>query len=430
MNPTIQNITRGFTLSLSTKAITMIFSLAYTLIVANALAVGEYGWIVWLMALFGNLSLLVGAQVGVEVLSVWTAKLKSKQVINSVFAYVFIALFAITLLYLALLPQLYSFFGGNKQILLTASALFFLVPMPLLFNAIFWGFKRFGIILKISAIDSFANLAITTALLALGYGVFGVLLGRLLSLIVSSLVSLYYYSGLKFEAVEPDSHGIKTFTENSIITNVLKVGELQVALAYLGLFASTTLLGFYFLVQKITSYVLELPLRTASDVILPFACENEPEKYTTYALKFTLAFLIIVGILFCLFSPLIFVLFPKYSGALFFVPFFALMQVGMLNGVMYNFFRATNKMHLITKIEGISLAIMVVLGYLAGTYMGIIGLIGLQAILQCFKFDLCRKYALKEGIDLDWTPTKKDFVLFWNCIVSEVGSWKKKQYLQ
>ncbi len=430
MNPTIQNITRGFTLSLSTKAITMIFSLLYTLIVANLLSVGEYGLIVWLMATIGNLSLLVGAQAGVEVLSVWTAKLKSRLVINKVFGYVLLALSLTFLLYAFFLPQISMLLNAKSSLVVLASILLFLVPLPLLFNSVFWGFKRFGIILKISAIDSFFNLAITAILLFFGYGVLGVLLGRLLSLIVSSLVSLYYYSRLKFEDSKVEWLDIKVFAKNSAFTNFLKVGELQVVLAYLGLFASTTLLGLYFLVQKIASCVLELPLRTVSDVILPFACEREPEKYTMYALKFTFLFLVVVGLLFCVASPLIFVVFPKYSDAFVFVPFFALIQVGMLNGVMFNYFRATNKMHLITKIEGIALGIMLVFGYIACTLMGIFGLIFVQAILQCFKFDLCRHYAKREGVEFDWLPTRKDILLFSSCLFDEVKTWKKKAYSQ
>jgi len=296
-------------------------------------------------------------------------------------------------------------------------------PFSLIFYSLFAGFKSFGKILKISTIEHILNIFLAIVLVVyLGSGVAGIILAKFLSLVAMLGISLYYYRRLPFTDQKIDVIAVKRYCKNTTIVIFANKAKVQTLLVYMALFIAQKNLGFYYIVEKISKYIIEIPMNAISEVLLPFASDiaNDKKKlgkFISLNLKLTLIMGVIFGLALVFFGgPVLIYIFPAYADGYYLIPFFALFLLGtiMIKPIAIAY-RSINRMDVVARMNSFNVPLTISIGYFLVLNYGLIGLLTTQIISNVVGFLYIYSKSKSVDLEIELIPRKKDIVLFYNA---------------
>ncbi len=224
------------------------------------------------------------------------------------------------------------------------------VLLTVLFNvtiAVLVGLNKIKEAAFSNIIYGISQAAIVMLLVILGYGIFGAVLGIAISLAIGSIISIAYLErNIVYKVMKPKIDGIRELTAFStplIISNISVVGTTSLAIAFLGIFASASLVGSYGAAFKLGRLV-EVLLTSTTFVLLPAfasALKNEHlskriEGIFNNSIYYMLLLLLpLVAYLVSIAKPLTDVLFSSaYAGASL---YFSIIIIGLTIGTIGSF---------------------------------------------------------------------------------------------
>src|SRR3989344_4523144 len=212
----------------------------------------------------------------------------------------------------------------------------------------------YGKVLFISFFETLFNLIFTLFFLFfLDLGILSVVFGKVVSLALSILLSIYFLTKISFHGRDFNPKEIKKYQKNIFPFYLFRHLSNQMLLIYMAFFIDLTTIGVYYVIQKIMTYLIEVPLTSINEVLTSFAAPMKKEllsKYVSLSIKLLFIFMLILGFLASiLVSPLISFFFPKYSSGLFLIPFFIFYFAIQVLRPVSIFFRIIKKENLLLK---------------------------------------------------------------------------------
>lgn len=416
----------------------LIFSILYTYVIANALGPEKYGLAMFVLAFVGNLVYLFGVEAFSKTLVVFIPKYRSKKLFikfAKLLLFGFLFLFVLFFLFSQQVALILK--KSNATFFKSAAFLFISFPIFLLFEALFKGLKSFGKVLKVSLVESLTNLAFATLfIIILQLGVNGVIFGKIISLMLASLLYFYFFNKQSFEERKINTENVKKYLKNTFAVSVLKKLNVQVMLLYMGMFISDTFLGLYYIAEKIVSYAIETPISALSETMLPFASEKSSNrkalsKFVSLNIKFTLILGIILGLTVVFFGRFMLAyLFPKYAEAHRLLPFFVVIFLGTITNFFHGAYRSINRVDVLTKLWAIVLFTTIILGYFLISWFSILGLLSLRIINNIIAGAFLYFNQKKVGLQIEIIPRFRDLRFFASVFkraVKRIRSWARSK---
>ncbi len=406
--------------SYANKLALLVLGFLYTYIIANALGPESYGLAMFVLAFIGNLVYLFGTEPLGNALVVFTPKNKSKKLFLK-FAKLLLLGFLFLFLLFFLFPQgIVSVLNkGNTMLFQYAAFLFLIFPFFLLFEALFKGLKSFGKVLKVSVLESFINLSFAAFfVIGLQQGVIGLILAKIISLTLASVLYAYFFHKHKFEEKEIKIIEVKKYVKNVFAVSVMKKINTQIMLTYMGLFLSNALLGLYYMAEKIVSCAIATPIAALSDVMLPFASEKANNKkalssMVSLNIKFSMILGAILGVAVVLAGRILLTsLFPKYAEAYWLLPFFVAVFLGTGTQFISNAYRSINRTDMLVKVSILIVVITVVIGYFLVSKFSVLGLLFLRILASAVSGAYLYFNQKKVGLEIEIIPRFKDLKFF------------------
>ncbi|MDO8428054.1 MAG: oligosaccharide flippase family protein [Candidatus Diapherotrites archaeon] len=412
------------------KIARLLFGIIYVYLIANYFGPEQYGSVSYLLNLAGLIALLVGNEAISETINVFTAKTKSTKVFTTLLKVQIALAIASFLLFLVLGPL---FIGATEkasvELTLWASGIVLLSPASFLFPALFGGLKQFGKVLKLSFLESLINLLLAIAFVFLWpLGLLGIILAKIGSLTIFTWAAWAYFKKTTVQEIPIDTQEIKKYLINSIKFNFLKKGQTQINVLLFGIFVQTTSLGFYYLVEKISTNFIEMPLNALNEVMLTFASEKGTdtkvlENYISFLLKLSLGVAVLFSISLGLLGPiLITVLFPAFAGGIVLIPFFILINLTTAFRPLTIIFKSTNQVQVLTQGYTITILFTLIGGSIAGIMYGLAGILGISALSNALFFGFLYWNVKKMKFKLKIVPAKSD----WTFLINHFKQAKKE----
>jgi O-antigen/teichoic acid export membrane protein len=394
--------------------------LLYTYLIANSLGPEEYGIFIYILSFITILVSIFGLDIASEVMNIFTSRYRSKKLFfgimkiqNAVTIPLFIALLFFTPFFAGFLLK------GSAGILRIAALIVMLYPVSLLFNSCLKGHKMFGKVLKVAVIENAANLALAFAfVIALNMGIEGAIYAKIISFAVGIGISAFYITGTRFEERHFERKEAISYGKIGFVRNFVVKGTKMIQLFFIGAFIDPISMGFYYFMEKIFSYVTKIPVVSIDEVFIPFFGDkaDNPEVLSNYvSLNFKAVFclsIIFALLLFILAPVMTLYIFPKFTGSLYMVPYFALNVA--LSGMLIPFgnaYRILNKNKYLLLLSVVSTLNMVVAGYFLISNFGTVGLI-LTGISGTMLTAPAHWFFLRHlGLKIKVLPTKEDFRL-------------------
>jgi len=417
--------------SFSNKIMLLFIGLAYSYFIANFLGPEKYGLVVYLMNLAGTLILLFGNETLGRILTVFIPKTKSKGLFYRVIKWGLalpLMLFAIFIIFSG---QITAFLNkGTPELLMLVSVLFLLMPVTLLFQALFAGFKLFGKKLKLAILENGSNLALAVLfVMVLGQGMEGVVYAKIISLGLTVAAFGLLYRKLPFKReVKESVGGLAEYATGSSLETIFKKGAALAKLVYMGLFLNPLYLGFYFLLEKISAYLIEFPIVSLAEVLLPFASEEykdkkKMERIISLNIKFSLLLNIVASITLVLAGYFILLfLFPAYIESAYLIPLFAVYYSFTFMQQLGAVYRIRNRTDVLAAGNLLALAVFLVAGYFMISSYGLVGLLFADILRR--GIILAAQYFLLPitGLKIEIVPRGKDLRYFYTSLKSLIVS--------
>ncbi|MCX6802064.1 MAG: oligosaccharide flippase family protein [Candidatus Diapherotrites archaeon] len=406
--------------SYSSKMALLVFGFLYTLIIANLLGPEEYGLAMFVLAFIGNTVFLFGVDALADLLVVFTPKYKSKKLFLKILGIVYAVFFCIFLVFFFFNSQIASFFNkGSASLYWQASFLFLFMPTTLLLEAFFKGMKRFGKVLKALILESFTNLFFAVVfVLFLKQGISGLILAKILSVSASAAFYAFQISRSKFEEKEVKQGEAKKYFKNIIVSSFLKKMNYQAMLLYMGMFISSSLLGIYYIAEKIVLYAMQMPIETLSDTLLPFASEkagdrNALNRLVSLNIKLSLLFGVLFGACILLFGRIFLQLFfPQYLEAYWLMPFFVAVFLEANVQLLGDAYKSINRADVLVKSFMLVFSFTLVGGYFLISILSVTGLLLLRIFTNIIIWLYLYFGQGKAGLKIEVIPRKKDIIFF------------------
>jgi O-antigen/teichoic acid export membrane protein len=193
---------------------------------------------------------------------------------------------------------------------------------------------------------SSVQLITVVSLILLGYGIFGALIGFVISLITGSLIYLFYFFfKIKLKIVKPVKQEISKLTKFSMpvfTSNIALLGIQNFSILILGFFIAPALLGNYSAAYRLSRFI-EILVQSLSFILLSayakFAIDKKIQNYKnmnrTYNGSIYYTFLILLPISVYIISAINPIVFTLISKAYTEVPFYAtIMIIGILMSII------------------------------------------------------------------------------------------------
>lgn len=412
---------RSSVFSYSKKLVLLFFGFLYTYIVANVLGPAKYGLAMFMLAFVGNLVYLFGTEPLGNTLIVFVPKYRSKKLFVK-FVKILLGLFFILFALFFFFPQWIFLLlkKGNLAIFRYAAFLFLVFPLFLLFEALFKGLKSFGKVLKVSLVESFANLSLASFfVLILHQGVEALIIAKVFSLALASLLYLYYFfHSCAFEDKKVASKEVKKYVKNIFVVSLLKKLNMQVLLFYMALFVSNVLIGLYYIAERIVSYAVEMPIAALSETMLPFASEKASNKkalssLVSLSIKFSLILGLLLGLVILVIGKiLLIVLFPNFINAYPLLPLFIVLFLSSSIQFLNNAYRSINRADIIVKSLFLTLFVTLTLGYFLIANYAIYGLLIVRVITNLLAGAFLYFKQRSVGLQIEIIPRFKDLRFF------------------
>jgi O-antigen/teichoic acid export membrane protein len=404
-----------------TKFIPIIFSFAYTIVLANMLGVRDYGLFIYLGALVIGFLNLFGANLLNEILTNFIAQTGSKKL----FKIIMLAEYVLTtIIFLGILIFGNGFItgldGSNYLILGLAAVLVFFNPLTTTFMCLNKGIGKFDRIFVATTAENFVNLVfIIIFIWGFNMGLPGAFFSKYISLLASGLIYMFYLRKTVFKNKPIQKKEIKRYGMFGAIGEVLKRALSQFELIMIGIFISPAILGLYYVAEKIASIALGAPSGAFSDVLFPLNSANYKDKkkitkYSSLSVKVSFLIVFIFSIILSILAyPVLLVLFPAYVSALVFLPFLIILHYVKSFGAIKLILNSINKTDQRTLQRGLTVAFgATMLIILIPTYQ-VVGLIVANILMEIFAitiaYILLRKY---NGIKISLVPRKADLIYF------------------
>lgn len=406
--------------SYTNKIALLVLGFLHTYILANALGPENYGLAMFVLAFVGNLVYLFGVEVLGNTLVVFTPRYNSKKLFLRFLKILFVIFLMLSLTFFFFSQPIALILDkGNAPIYRSVAVLLFVFPFFLLFEALFRGLKSFGKVLKVSVFESFTNLCFAILfIIALNLSALGIIFAKIASLCLASILYLYFFKKRKFAERECNIQELKRYVKNIFAVSVLKKINMQIVLIYMGLFLSNTLLGLYYVAEKIASYAVEMPIAALSETMLPFASEkannkNALSRLVSLSIKFSLISGILLGLVITLIGKFFLTfLFPEFISAYWLLPLFALVFLGSGVQCLSNAYRSLNRADMVAKSSFLMLLTTLIFGYFLIASYSIFGLLALRILVNIFSGAFLYLNQKKVGLEIEIIPRFKDLQFF------------------
>jgi len=407
--------------SYANKILLLFLGLAYIYLIANLLAPSEYGTAMYILAFAGNLILLFGGGLG-ELPVVFTSKYKSKKLFKQV---IFLALLLCMLIAMAFLlfPSRISLFvgKGTPEIFSAVALLFFVFPFFLFFEFLFRGLKSFGKIFKASFVHGISNLLFAYYFTAvLGMGITGLIYAKIIAVALGSVVYLVFYFRTKIPENDYPKQEIKRYFKSIFVADIEKKLSTQALLFYIGFFLTESVLGLYYIAEKIVSYLVEIPVLALTETMLPFISEKQSnKKYLERMTSLNIKFSLLLGLTFTfaipvIGRPLLEFFFPQYIEAHVILPFFGLFFMGTSFQFLGNVYRSLNRTDMLMKSAFLSLVTTIVAGFFLIPAYLVVGVILTRILARLIAGIYLYNNQKKVGIKIEIIPRPKDLAFFFS----------------
>jgi len=403
------------------KILILISSFLYTFFIANYFSPEEYGLINFYLSFAGSIVLLFGSEAISETLLVFTAKTKSKNLFFKLLKIQLVIVFIIFIIFFFSSSFLVKIFQKGSIALVSIIAFTILfIPFSFFIPSLFKGFKSFGKVLQLTVIEALSNLlAAFFFVFFLKTGLFGIIYAKMVSIILLIFVFLLFYKKLSFATVFPLNEVIN-YIKNSFIFNFLKKIHDQIILFFIGLFITPTLVGFYFLLDKIANYAIEMPLSALNETLLPFASSEAKSKekvglLVSRVFRISLIIATILSILFLLLINLLLnFFFPAYISATKYSFLFALVYFLSTLNILSIPFKALNRVDILSKAFLLMDLFSIIFGFPIVMLFSLFGLL-LTKIIAQIVFNLFLFFNLRKlEIPLDFVLKKDDISFIFN----------------
>jgi len=422
------NFFRNAVFSYGYRFASVLFGLLYFFIVANSLGPEQYGVLAFMLDFLGTATLLLGFNALYEVLNIFVPKQRSKQVVNFLLLIGSIgaALFSLAILFF---PEVVLYFTnqGTIELVKAISAVIFFSTISALFVNLFTGTKNFGKILKMGVIENIVNLFfVSLFLFFLNGGIMEVVYAKTISIFVSTIIGLYYFKKISLLDSKADWKPIRKFAFFSILAGIVKRTSTQMLLIFIGLFIDPIKMGFYYALQKMGTYFIDLPLNSLNVVLLPTISEHENDieklqKLVSYSIKFYVVSSIIFSLALLIFSPILLLeFFPKYSQSISLVPLFAAFFVLTFDMPLGTFYRAINRNYIILYSNLLQLFITMFFGFFFVKNFGVEGVLILMVLNRIVSLVYQFIYLWFKNYKIEFWPRPKDIIFFFKTIMQTI----------
>jgi len=416
---------RSVFFSFFSKILLLVSGFLYTFFIANYFSPEEYGLVNFYLGFIGSIVLLFGSEAISETVVVFIAKTNSRKLLNNLFKLQLIISFLLFLVLFFSANFFVLFFNkGTINFVLIASFTALFIPFSFFIPAIFRGFKSFGKVLELSIIESFGNLFFAFIFVFFfKLGLSGIIYAKIISIVVLSIFSIFLLRTLpfSFSLEEKQKNEAIKYSKNSFLFNFFKKAYDQIILFLLGLFVSPLLVGFYYLLDKLSSYFIQIPVLSLSEALLPFSSANEKNLsfFISTALRVSLVVALILAIFFVFVSSIILqIFFPSFVNASSFIVFFALFYFLTFFNVLPVYFKAINRVDFLVKGFILVDLISLIVGVPLVRFFSLYGLILLKILAECVFFFFLFLNLKKTGLKLDLRLRKSDFLLLLNFFKS------------
>ncbi|MCR4335342.1 MAG: oligosaccharide flippase family protein [archaeon] len=430
----LASFTKNFLFSYTNQIFLLLNGLLYTYIIANYLGPDNYGVFIYLFAFVTNTAYIFGLESIIETLNVFIAKFRSEILFSKTRKITLVVSITICL-GLLLVGQYFveNIDAPAISVLRYISITVIMFPLSLVYNSLFRGFKMFGKVLKIAVLENMANLILAFAFVILfDFGIMGAVYAKLMSLALALIASHLFSLSIKYENKSFEKKEVIKYAKISFFTNFVKRATAIIKLFFIGLFINPVMMGFYYLLEKISAYAINIPSASINEVFIPYLGEKADDMavLSSYAsLNFKAVALLASGIGVAIFflAPIILpIIFPAYSDAVSLVPYFTITIILSSFTGFGNLYRIMNRNDFLLTLSFISLINTVIIGYFLISYFGVIGLILIEAVRQIVSFPFHYLFLKKLGVKIDIFPTRSDYIIIKRLISPVFGFRKNK----
>jgi O-antigen/teichoic acid export membrane protein len=411
---------KGIVFSYGTKVSMLVTGIAYTYLIANYLGPADYGIVSYYIALIISIISMGGIYFLQGLYNLFIPRTKSKpffiKILKLQYCLAFL-LFSVVFVF----AETIAGFLHQEEFLFLRYAAFLLLLLPLhdSFIFLFRGFKFFGKVLKVNVVVSFTNLFLGFLLvISLSFGIYGVIYARIISLIIGIFIFIWFYRRLHFLNHIANWMDVKKYSYHTFMLNLFRSIETFSFTIFLGMFLSSTMLGLFFIAQKLVSCTVGSFQNSINEVVAPFVVEDYKDKtflnrYLSYSIKLCIVLSVIsVVSLIIIGKPLLELFFPSYASAYFIIVLYSIVVSIESFNILNSAFLSQNRMDILAKIYFWNSVIFIIFSLLLmpsyGVYgaMSVLMLSGIVKVLFLF-------YHLKElGLKIDFIIRKEDIRYF------------------
>jgi len=311
-----------------------------------------------------------------------------------------------------------------------ATVLILITPLYELFTRLFLGFKCFGKVLKGLVLENVINLFFAFVFVAvLGFGIFGVLYAKAISVLFFIAFALFYFRKLEFKKSFPDLKDVKKYAKGFVSWNIFHRLRVQTELVLMGLFVFNWELGLYYLANKIATYLLEAPSNALVMVLLPYNIERYKDsgtmaRFASLSIKFSIILTLSMGVLLLIFGETILeVLFPEFLEGFYLFPFFILLFALNLSSPIATIFKALNRADLLAKSQFVALLVQVFVGFFLISSLRVVGIVLTRAIVFLVHLLVMLYFLHGLKIRVEIIPRFRDLKFFYSSLKSLLPFW-------
>ncbi len=406
--------------SYSANVFSVLAGFLYIFIVANALGPAQYGLLAFLLDFMSNIASLFGFVVLSEILVTFIPKQRNKALLWDLLKIGFlVALFFSAVVFL--FPNLILILAnqGSTELVRAIAALIFVNSLSNLLISALSGARMFGKILKLTIAENTLNIALSVFFIfVLNAGVLGVVYAKMLSLLGTAMLGFVYCKTIPLRPTPIDWRPIKRFAFFSFLLVVLRRASSQIILFLIVVFVDPAKLGFYYLVLKVSTYFMELPIVSMNTVLLPTisAQENNRQvlcKTVSKNIKFYLLLSVAFSTALLIFGSFFLeIFFPSYYEASSLIPFFAVYFLLTFDISLGSFYRAIKRNDVLVNGSVIMLVASIVPGYYLIQNYGVFGIVVALIVNRALQLAYLSIDISKHGYEIDFVPRAADLRFF------------------
>ena len=403
----------------SAQIITIFSAMLYSFVAANFLGPEKYGLVYYLMGFLAGLPFIFGFETVYDVLKFFLARYKSVELLKKIIPVAIVFLLVFTFLSIVFSDFVVSFAGkGTKELVILFSAVIFFVPLVSVVESIFIGFKQFGKVLLLVAVQQVLGLVLLLVFLFIFHlDYMSLFYSTICSIIITLFVSIIFMRKIKFLFTPVPKIEFNSYFLQAWISNVIKGVLIQVELWVFGLTLPLAGFGIFYLIRKLAIYLFELPQIALSEVVFPFLSEEKDDEkivlYTSKVIKFQVLLGAVIGIFAIIFIPLVLpIFFPAFASGVVIFPLFVFGYALYFGAPLSRLLKATNNNNLLSLFFAFYIVLIVILGFVLIPAYGIFGaaiaLLLTKILSGFFLYFICRYLGYKIGI----IPNKEDIKFF------------------